>query len=84
MKILAPAADCLGEPVVITNARHYALLAEAGTALERVALELGRGATVDLVLGELNCALEALGRITGRTPSEDLLQSIFSRFCVGK
>jgi tRNA modification GTPase len=40
----------------------------------------------DLVLAanELRLAAEALGRITGRCYTEDLLESIFSRFCVGK
>jgi tRNA modification GTPase len=42
--------------------------------------------TRDLVLAanELRVAAEALGRITGRCYSEDLLDTIFSRFCVGK
>ena len=54
--------------------------------LEIAAAALARADTGDLVLAanELRAAAEALGRILGKVYSDDLLDSIFSRFCVGK
>jgi tRNA modification GTPase len=69
--------------VEIINQRHAQELRTAHTAAEQAqALLLQR----DLVIAanELRKAAEALGRIVGRVYSEDLLESIFSRFCVGK
>ena len=67
----------------IINQRHAQELRVAHTAAEQAqALLLQR----DLVIAanELRKAAEALGRIVGRVYSDDLLESIFSRFCVGK
>lgn len=69
--------------VEIINQRHAQELRTAHTAAEQAqALLLQR----DLVIAanELRKAAEALGRIVGRVYSDDLLESIFSRFCVGK
>ena len=54
--------------------------------LEIAAAALARADTADLVVAanELRTAAEALGRIIGKVYSDDLLDSIFSRFCVGK
>ena len=67
----------------IINQRHAQELRTAYTAAEQAqALLLQR----DLVIAanELRASAEALGRIVGRVYSADLLESIFSRFCVGK
>ena len=65
--------------------RHGAELAQADQALAR-GRELLAGGDANLVLaaGELRRAAEALGRIIGRNYTHDLLDQIFSRFCVGK
>jgi tRNA modification GTPase len=42
------------------------------------------GRPVDLLAGDLTVALNALGEITGETVGDDLLDLIFSRFCIGK
>jgi tRNA modification GTPase len=64
------------------NLRQRALLREAESALERAA---GAAATgMEFVAVDLRTALAAFGAISGRASDEDLLDRIFSRFCLGK
>lgn len=79
---LAAAARGLVPPAgsaLFGNARHRAAAREALDALERA-----RYARAELRAEELRQARMALGRITGRTDVEDILDAVFSRFCVGK
>jgi len=72
------------EAPLVTRARHRELVEEALTAIER-ALEGARiGIGAELVSEDLRLAARALGRITGSIDCEDLLDRIFSQFCVGK
>lgn len=72
------------EAPLITRARHRELVEEALAAVER-ALEGARiGIGAELVSEDLRLAARALGRITGSIDVEDLLDRIFSQFCVGK
>jgi tRNA modification GTPase len=69
---------------LVSNARHKASLLRA---LEHVqAAETGHlgGLSADLVAIDVREAVDALGEITGETAGEDLLEAIFSRFCIGK
>lgn len=70
-------------PVMI-NARHQDALrrARASTALTLEALRADL--TLDLVAVDLHAAVNAVGEIVGKTATEDLLDSIFSQFCIGK
>ena len=72
---------------VAVGARHAALLREALARLREAAevwrADGGADAAVPAAM-LLRTAAESLGRITGRTYSEELLDSVFSRFCVGK
>ncbi len=72
------------EAPLVTRARHRDLVEEALAAVER-ALEGARiGMGAELVSEDLRLAARALGRITGSIDVEDLLDRIFSQFCVGK
>jgi len=72
------------EAPLITRARHRELVEEALAAVER-GLEGARiGIGAELVSEDLRLAARALGRITGSIDAEDLLERIFSQFCVGK
>lgn len=72
------------EAPLVTRARHRDLVEEALAAVER-ALEAARiGIGAELVSEDLRLAARALGRITGSIDAEDLLDRIFSQFCVGK
>jgi tRNA modification GTPase len=74
----------LRDTPAVSNARHLGLVDEARAAVARGRDAMANGATEELVLAELLTARVALEAIVGRTSSDDLLQHIFSRFCVGK
>ncbi len=69
---------------VITNMRHVAALTRAKDALGRMEKTLLSGEPTDLATIDLNIAIDSLGEITGETVSEDIVDSIFHNFCVGK
>jgi tRNA modification GTPase len=73
-----------GLPLQIGNPRHVEAFERGRTALERAASAARDGAPGEIVALELRETLAALGEVTGRTVDEDLLERIFSRFCVGK
>ena len=73
----------LGEPSIVTRARHREALTETVEALGR-AIEEGSRGKEDLVAEELRLAARRLGRITGRVDVEDILDVIFRDFCIGK
>ena len=72
--------------VVAVSERHAALLREAASSVSaaREAFAAGAEAAAVPAAGHLRAAAESLGRITGRSYTEDLLDAVFSRFCVGK
>jgi tRNA modification GTPase len=64
--------------------RHAEAIRRALRSLERAVDSWGDGATEEWIAGEVRDAAEALGEITGRTVSEEVLDRIFSCFCIGK
>lgn len=70
--------------VVVTNLRHYQNLVQTHEALDRVVAGIEHGATGDLLALDIRDALHYLGEITGKVTTEDLLDNIFSKFCIGK
>lgn len=71
------------EPEVAVNARQQSLVAEAAEALPE-AIRLIAGSEWELAALPLRSAIEAVGKITGETTDPDVLENIFSRFCIGK
>jgi tRNA modification GTPase len=69
---------------IVTNARHYASLFSTQNALSDVLNGLDNGTTGDLLAMDIRMALHYLGEITGEITTEDLLDNIFSKFCIGK
>ena len=80
----ARVAEALGreEAPVLTRARHRRLVEEARAALLRAMPALDTGA--ELAAEEVRVAADQIGRLTGRIDVEDLLEEIFSSFCIGK
>ncbi len=72
------------EEILVSNPRHQAALRRAMAALTSALMAHRRRLTPDLVAIDVTAAVNALGEITGETAGEDLLQTIFSRFCIGK
>ena len=69
---------------VMINSRHQDALNRARVATQRTLEVLRAGETLELAAGELRIAVNAVGEIVGKTATEDLLDSIFSQFCIGK
>lgn len=76
--------SALGESPIITNARHQDALRRAHDGLINVITSLENEMPPDLVSVDLRISLDALGDIVGKTTTEDILDRIFSQFCVGK
>src|SRR3989338_1733459 len=70
--------------VTITNVRHKEALVEASQALKEAQKSLQRRESAEFCAHHLRAAQEALGRIIGLDVSEELLDRIFSGFCIGK
>ncbi|MEQ9403558.1 MAG: tRNA uridine-5-carboxymethylaminomethyl(34) synthesis GTPase MnmE [Cyclobacteriaceae bacterium] len=70
--------------VVVTNARHLQSLQQTNEALDRVINGINSGISNDLVAQDIRSALYHLGEITGEVTTDDLLENIFSKFCIGK
>ena len=68
----------------ITNTRHLDLLERARIEVERAGQAVSREVSEEFVLADLQQARAILEEITGQRTTEDLLQHIFSRFCIGK
>ena len=72
------------DEVYITNARHKAALEEADRSLDLVRNSIERGMPEDFFSIDLMNAYENLGKILGESVGEDLVNEIFSKFCMGK
>jgi tRNA modification GTPase len=72
-----------GQGAVI-NARHQNALERAREALRQTKEALAADLSLELVAMDLRIGVNAVGEIVGKTSSEDLLDSIFSQFCIGK
>lgn len=70
--------------VVVTNARHVDALTKARSAMEDAKVAIDNGLSGELLAIDLRRAQQQLGEITGQITSDDLLGSIFGRFCIGK
>ena len=69
---------------VLTNPRQFDAVRRAYEAMLSALQGLKLGLTPDAVLTDVECAMEAMGEVTGATVREDITARIFERFCVGK
>ncbi len=69
---------------VMINSRHQDALARALAATRQTLAALQADTPLDLVAVDLHIAVNAVGEVVGKTTTEDLLDSIFSQFCIGK
>ena len=70
--------------VTISNTRHYEALVRAQSAIQRVKDGLAMQLSGEFLSMDLQDCLSALGEITGQITSQEVLNNIFSKFCIGK
>lgn len=70
--------------VIVTNARHYEALIRASEAITRAIDGLQMGISGDFVSQDIRECMHYLGEITGEISTNEILGSIFTRFCIGK
>ncbi len=72
------------DAVMLTSARHQSLLAGILSATERAEEGLRNQVPTDLVAEDIRMALHDLGELTGTISTDDILNNIFGKFCIGK
>ena len=74
----------LADDVMLTNVRQYEAVSKAADALDTAGCALSDGIPHEMALLDLYGALGALNELTGEVVTEDILDRIFSTFCIGK
>jgi tRNA modification GTPase len=72
------------EAPVVTSPRHKEALNRALDHVNAARAAHDSGISTDLIAIDVTAAVNALGEITGQTAGEDLIETIFGNFCVGK
>jgi tRNA modification GTPase len=72
------------DDVLISNIRHLEALQKTEESLNRVLVNIDNPITSDFLASDIKQALYYLGEITGQVTTDDLLETIFSKFCIGK
>jgi tRNA modification GTPase len=76
--------DFQSEDTVVTNTRHHEALLHARAALQDVLNGIDSKISGELLALDIRRALDALGEISGAVTTDSILDSIFTRFCIGK
>lgn len=69
---------------IISNARHLEAIQKTDIALQKVESDIKQNLSPDLLSVDIRSALYYLGEITGSISNEEILENIFSKFCIGK
>ena len=72
------------QAVMLSNARHYEAVSRANEAIRRVQTGLADQLSGELLSLDLQDCLSALGEVTGQITNQEILNTIFSKFCIGK
>ncbi len=70
--------------VIISNSRHYESLTKVRESIENVEQGIKKGISSDLLTTDIRKAIHYLGEITGEITTSEILDNIFSNFCIGK
>lgn len=82
--VFGSSAQNLEDNVYIQNARHEQLLKEAHSYIQDVLHAIAEGVALDCAVIDLRLAIDSLGNITGESVSDEIINEIFARFCIGK
>src|SRR5690606_8822620 len=77
-------ANINNDDVMVTNIRHVEALEKTHESLDKVLMGIDSGMTSDFLAIDIRQGLHHLGEITGSVTTDDLLENIFSKFCIGK
>ncbi|MHB0869631.1 MAG: tRNA uridine-5-carboxymethylaminomethyl(34) synthesis GTPase MnmE [Chloroflexota bacterium] len=84
LKVVFSGRAVQSDELLVSNPRHKGSLVRVETHLTDAMASLQAGLPADCTASDLRLAVDALGEITGETATEELLETIFSHFCVGK
>lgn len=84
VKLILAGNTMQSEGALVTSARHVEALRRAAQHIQASLTPLQQLLPLDFVSIDLRAAYDALGEVTGETASDDLLERIFSEFCIGK
>ena len=74
----------ISDNTLLTNARHYDSMLQIERSIEAIEQGMAAGLSTDLLAVDVRAALDALGEVTGTVVTDELLNNIFGRFCIGK
>jgi tRNA modification GTPase len=74
----------ISDDSMVSNSRHYEALRCSLSALQETETGLSEGLSADLLSSNIRNAMHYLGEITGEITTDEILENIFSRFCIGK
>lgn len=74
----------IGQDIIITNSRHKSLIRKAIKNIENAEDTINQNMPIDIIAINITETLQSIGEITGNSVSEDLINSIFAKFCLGK
>ncbi len=77
-------ACAAGDNTLLTNARHYDLMCGIAADITRIEEGFAMGIPTDLVAIDVRSALDKLGQLTGTITDNDILNTVFGKFCIGK
>ena len=83
-KVLAKDGGFSTEDIILTNIRHKVCLENTVSSLQNAVNTIQEGMSGEYIAIDLRNALSHLGEITGEVTNEDILNNIFSKFCIGK
>ena len=72
------------EAAIITNERHYSALLKAKQSMISALDSLKTGESEEFIAIDLRASINSIGEIVGLVTSEEILNNIFSKFCIGK
>jgi tRNA modification GTPase len=76
--------ESISDNAIVSNVRHFESLTRAREALQNIRKGFDENRSSDLIAIDIHQALLHLGTITGEVTNDDILENIFSRFCIGK
>ena len=76
--------NMLNGGLLITNTRHVNALQRASESIQSALNEIEMGTSLDLAMPDIKSAWLALGEITGKNSNQEIINTIFSKFCLGK